>query len=93
MSKITDPNRPYKPRTKDEMHDALKRFCNAAWGNHGANNRSCFSIPVDDEDADVILSDAIDELLAARGRIADLEETLQADKAWDEEHIGDNLFT
>lgn len=87
MSTITDVNRPYQSRTEQEMRDALKRFCNAAWGNHAANNRSCFTIPVDDQDADIILCDAIDELLEARKKIADLEETIEHDRQWDKEHV------
>ncbi len=69
MSTITDINRPYKKRTGEEMHDALQRFCHAAWYPSEGNHKSCFSIPIDDTDADVILSDAIRELLDLRQRL------------------------
>lgn len=77
MSKLTD-TRIRKQRTWEEMHDALKRFCNAVSGNSGANERACFSIPADDGDADIILNDAIDELMEARKKIIELEIYIQS---------------
>jgi hypothetical protein len=77
VSRLTEP-RQYKQRTHEEMQDALRRFCNAAWGNHGANERSVFSIPPDDEDADIIFSDVMHELVEARKRIIELEAEVQS---------------
>lgn len=76
MSRITEIKHINKYRTKEEMREALKRFCNVAWGNRG-NKRSCFSIPPDDEDADIILSDAISELLDMRTLLCDIMATVE----------------
>lgn len=59
-------------RTEQEMRDALRRFCEIAW-----SGKSVFTIPVDERnDADIILYDAIAELLTLRQQRADAEKEL-----------------
>lgn len=51
--------RQYKPRTEEELRDALRRFI---------NRESVMTIPRDlERDADIILSDGINELIKLRG--------------------------
>lgn len=53
----------HKIRTQEELREALRRFCHAAWGSRQPGERSVFTIPVDQEhDADVILLDGITRL-------------------------------
>lgn len=56
----------HQTRTEEEMREALQRFCNAAWNKSEQNQRMCFTIPPDSEDADIILGDAIHEVIEAR---------------------------
>jgi hypothetical protein len=66
-------DRERKRRTEDEMREALNRFCQAAWGPARRGEMHIFSIPLQDNDADMILMDAIDELIEARKIIASLK--------------------
>lgn len=66
-------NRERKRRTEEEMRDALNRFCQAAWGPARRGEMHIFSIPPQDTDADMILGDAIDELIEAREIIASIK--------------------
>lgn len=62
-------------RTEAEMRDALHRFCQAAWEPRAPVR--IFSIPPQADDADMILADAIDELLARRAQA--IQETPRRD--------------
>jgi hypothetical protein len=67
-----------KHRTEEEMHRALRQFIDQEHNLH---------IPPDDEDADIVLYDAIDELLEARKKLAILEPLRNAwfsENAWEE---------
>src|SRR6185436_21140505 len=56
--------------TKEEMHEALSRFLKTI--RHEEGTRAIFSIPPQDYDADIVLSDTIRELLALRELVAPL---------------------
>lgn len=52
-------------RSESEIREALQRLIDAAW--HKPKTVACFTIPVDTKrDADIILADAIDELMKLR---------------------------
>jgi hypothetical protein len=58
----------YKQRSEKELREALSRFCHA--GRPRPGERGVMSIPANREyDADMILSDGIDELVQARAEI------------------------
>ena len=48
-------------RSESEIRDALSRMCDTVW-NRSAAKRPLWHIPVRDDDVDVILYDAFDEL-------------------------------
>ena len=79
----------YKPRTEAELHDALTRFCDAAWG---TSNRPIFSIPANDaRDADLILADGIAELVELRKKTAELEAEIERLKKANDPALGNYL--
>lgn len=60
----------HRVRTEADLRGALHAFCEAAWT--PTARVPIFSIPPQPRDADMILSDGIDELVAARAEIARL---------------------
>ena len=63
MAKINENRKIQKYRTADEMHAALTAFC------MGMQQQS---IPPQTDDSDVVLSDAIAELLESRQKLEDI---------------------
>ena len=61
-----------KIRAEDEIREALHRMCQTVWGNRSA--RPFWHIPVRDDDVDVILYDAFDELRRYRAIFGPLPE-------------------
>jgi len=75
--------REFKPRTTEEAHEALSRFCEATWhpdpavlarrSENGRSGGPVFTIPVNNErDADCILADVIAERDALRMGYVDM---------------------
>src|SRR2546429_4675317 len=69
MARITELKRIQKHRTEEEMNKALNQFI---------DQKHMLHIPPDDEDADVVLSDAINELVDARKKIEELEHLMSS---------------
>ncbi len=70
--------------SEQELRDALRRLTTAAWGPHDWPAPHVFTIPPDEKrDADVILGDAITELIETRQQLAQaralLEELTETD--------------
>jgi len=72
MAKVNPNKRIQKRRTEQEMRNALADFL------YGKAQRS---IPPQDDDADVILTDCIEELLEARQMLEDVRAFVQAQSA------------
>lgn len=70
MSRITSNKGIEKRRTDQEMRDALDRLCKAVHSRTeveiSENRRACFSLPPQENDADIVLMDAINDLLEVR---------------------------
>lgn len=66
----------HKQRTVEELREALSRFCHA--GSPRPGERGVMSIPMDREhDADMILSDGIDELMQLRASLVQVVQVAQ----------------
>lgn len=63
MAKIIQGKTIQRKRTADEMHGALAAWCNGT---------AQMSIPPQVDDSDIVLSDAIAELLEARQKLEEL---------------------
>ncbi len=64
MAKINSEKTIQRRRTEDTMRQALTAFCN------GTAERT---IPPQVDDTDIVLNDAIEELLEARAKLASIE--------------------
>lgn len=84
---MAEDNKAVRPRTEDELREALRRLVRGVWGD---GKDPCFSIPANRErDADFILGDGITELMQLRKRMAEV--TLAAIRTVLADHSGETL--